>query len=265
MTISLFELFKIGVGPSSSHTVGPMVAARRFAVWLDEHGLLTKTAHVEADLYGSLALTGKGHAADTAVVAGLAGEIPASTSFAAIKAHWDRATSEGFLYLLGRQRVRFQPASDLHFQMKQRQPFHSNALSFTVRDGDGEILAKRMYFSIGGGFVVDEDEAGRNSRGAEDEVELPFPFTSGADLIAMGAASGKSFAEMMLDNELVHRSLEQVGPGSTKSPRRWTARSMRAVRAPASSPAGSRSSAARRRSPPTSANGTKRTCPIRWR
>src|SRR3546814_19629270 len=71
--------------------------------------------------------------------------------------------------LLGRQRVRFQPASDLHFQMKQRQPFHSNALSFTARDGDGEILAKRMYFSIGGGFVVDEDEAGRNSRGAEDE------------------------------------------------------------------------------------------------
>src|SRR3546814_8275470 len=101
-----------------------MVAARRFATWLDEIGLLGKTVHVEADLYGSLALTGKGHAADTAVVAGLAGEIPASTSLAAIKAHWDRAESEGFLYLLGRQRVRFQPASDLNFQMKQRQPFH---------------------------------------------------------------------------------------------------------------------------------------------
>jgi L-serine dehydratase len=210
MTISLFELFKIGVGPSSSHTVGPMVAARRFTVWLDERGLLGKAAHVEADLYGSLALTGKGHAADTAVVAGLAGEIPAETSLAAIKAHWDRAENEGFLYLLGRQRVRFQPARDLHFQMKQRQPFHSNALSFTARDSDGEILAKRMYFSIGGGFVVDEEEAGRNSRGAEDEVALPFAFTSGADLLSMGAASGKSFAEMMLDNELVHRSPEQV-------------------------------------------------------
>jgi L-serine dehydratase len=213
MTISLFELFKIGVGPSSSHTVGPMVAARRFTVWLDERGLLGKAAHVEADLYGSLALTGKGHAADTAVVAGLAGEIPAETSLAAIKAHWDRAENEGFLYLLGRQRVRFQPARDLHFQMKQRQPFHSNALSFTARDSDGEILAKRMYFSIGGGFVVDEEEAGRNSRGAEDEVALPFAFTSGADLLSMGAASGKSFAEMMLDNELVHRSPEQVEAG----------------------------------------------------
>jgi len=213
MTISLFELFKIGVGPSSSHTVGPMVAARSFALWLDEHGLLARAIHVEADLYGSLALTGKGHAADTAVVAGLAGEIPASTSLAAIKAHWDRAEGEGFLYLLGRQRVRFQPSRDLHFQMRQRQPFHSNALSFTARDNDGEVLAKRMYFSIGGGFVVDEEEAGRNSRGGEDEVDLPYPFTSGADLLEMGAASGKSFAEMMLENELVHRSIEEVEAG----------------------------------------------------
>lgn len=213
MTISLFELFKIGVGPSSSHTVGPMVAGRRFGLWLDEHDLLARTAHVEADLYGSLALTGKGHASDTALVAGLAGEIPAETSLAAIEAHWARATGEGFLYLLGRQRVRFEPGRDLHFQMRQRQPFHTNALSFTARDSVGEILAKRMYFSIGGGFVVDEDEAGRNSRGAEDEVELPYPFTSGADLMEMGAASGKSFAEMMLENELAHRDLAAVEAG----------------------------------------------------
>ncbi len=213
MTISLFELFKIGVGPSSSHTVGPMVAARRFALWLDEHDLLGRTAHVEADLYGSLALTGKGHAADTALVAGLAGEIPATTSLDAIQAHWQRAQSDGVIDLLGRQTAIFQPARDLHFQMKRRQPFHSNALSFTARDGDGEIVAKRMYFSIGGGFVVDEDEAGRNSRGGADEIALPFAFTSGADLLAMGAASGKSFADMMLDNELARRSREEVEAG----------------------------------------------------
>src|SRR3546814_18457614 len=102
--------------------------------------------------------------------------------------------------------------------MKQRQPFHSNALSFTARDADGEILAKRMYFSIGGGFVVDEDEAGRNSRGAEDEIELPFAFTSGADLLNMGAASGKRFPEMMLENELAHRSLEVVEAGHDAIP-----------------------------------------------
>src|SRR3546814_14822662 len=125
-----------------------MVAAQRFAEWLDARDLLGRTAHVEADLYGSLALTGKGHAADSAIAAGLAGEIPATTSFTAIRAHWDRAEGEGVLYLLGRVRVGFQPARDLHFQMKQRQPFHSNALSFTARDGDGHILVKRMYFSI---------------------------------------------------------------------------------------------------------------------
>src|SRR3546814_16509929 len=104
-----------------------MVAARRFTVWLSEQALLTKTAHVEADLYVSLALTGKGHAADTAVVAGPAGEIPASTSLAAITAHWDRAASEGFLSLLGRQRARFQPASDPHFPLKQSLPVQRNA------------------------------------------------------------------------------------------------------------------------------------------
>src|SRR3546814_18046306 len=94
MTISLFELFKIGVGPSSSHTVGPMVAARRFAEWLDARDLLGRTAHVEADLSGSLALTGKGHAADSAIAAGLAGEIPATTSFTANRARWDQPTSD---------------------------------------------------------------------------------------------------------------------------------------------------------------------------
>ena len=97
MTVSVFDLFKIGIGPSSSHTVGPMVAARRWGKMLERQGMLAKTARVTVDLYGSLALTGKGHAADTANVAGLAGEIPASTSLAAIKAHRDRAESEGFL------------------------------------------------------------------------------------------------------------------------------------------------------------------------
>lgn len=213
MTISLFDLFKIGVGPSSSHTVGPMVAARRFTLWLHEQQWLLKTSHVEIDLYGSLALTGKGHAADTAVVAGLAGEIPSETNLAAITAHWQRAEQEGELMLGGHHKVAFQPARDLHFQMRQRQPFHSNALSFTARDAEGEILAKRMYFSIGGGFVVDEDEAGRNSRDMAEEAAVPYAFTSGADLLALGKASGLSFADMMLENELIMRTRAEVEAG----------------------------------------------------
>src|SRR3546814_16787774 len=124
MTISLFELFKIGVGPSSSHTVGPMVAGRRFGLWLDEHRLLDRTAHVEADLYGSLALTGKGHASDTALVAGLAGEIPAATRLTAIEAHWARAEAEGAPYLPGRRRWRFQPNRDPRFPPPHPHPLH---------------------------------------------------------------------------------------------------------------------------------------------
>jgi L-serine dehydratase len=213
MSISLFELFKIGVGPSSSHTVGPMVAARRFSLWLDEIGFLDQSAQVEVDLYGSLALTGRGHAADTAIVAGLAGEVPATTSLTKITFLWDRAHSEKRIDLLGRHAVEFSPKRDMHFQMRQRQPFHSNALCFTARDKEGEILAKRMYFSIGGGFVVDEDEAGRNHQGGEDEVDLPYAFTSGADLLAMGAASGLSFGEMMLANEEVRRTRAEVEAG----------------------------------------------------
>lgn len=213
MTISLFELFKIGVGPSSSHTVGPMVAARRFGEWLDSHEMLARTSHIEVDLYGSLALTGKGHAADTAIVAGLAGEVPATTSLSAIMAHWDRAASEGRIDLLGQHPVSFDPARDLHFLMRARQAFHSNALSFTARDADGEMLIKRIYYSIGGGFVVDEDEAGRNSGGADDEISLPYAFTSGADLLAMGEASGLSFADMMFANEISRRPPNEVTAG----------------------------------------------------
>lgn len=212
MTISLFELFKIGVGPSSSHTVGPMVAARRFSLWLDAQHILGLTQHIEIDLYGSLALTGKGHAADTAVVAGLAGEIPAQTSLDAIMAHWQRAEQDGVLKLAGQRDVQFLPSRDLHFQMRQRQPFHSNALSFTARGVDGEILTKRMYFSVGGGFVLDEEEAGRNSLD-EAGPSVPYDVASGADLLEMGKVSGLSIADMMMANEVVLQSREAVEAG----------------------------------------------------
>ena len=125
MAVSVFDLFKIGIGPSSSHTVGPMRAAARFVErWLVEEGRLHDCVRIKAELFGSLALTGKGHAADTAIVAGLAGEIPASTSLASIKAHWDRAEGEGFLYLLGRQRpaVRMAPRHQAHLRPHRQLP-----------------------------------------------------------------------------------------------------------------------------------------------
>lgn len=213
MTISVFELFKIGVGPSSSHTVGPMVAARRFGEWLRDKRKLPATTHVTVDFYGSLALTGKGHASDTAVTAGLAGEIPSQTNAERIGGHWILANEAGRLLLLGQHDIAFAPASDIRFLQRERQPFHSNAMAFEAFDADGQSLMRRLYYSIGGGFVLDEGETGQNSRPDDPEDNLPYPFTSGADLLAMGAESGLTFAELMLANEIMRRPLGEVESG----------------------------------------------------
>jgi L-serine dehydratase len=201
MTISLFELFKIGVGPSSSHTVGPMLAAARFVDRLKDAGILTNVAGVTVDLYGSLALTGKGHATDTAIIAGLAGERPDATDASRISAIFDRAVAGNRLSLAGVRDIAFDPAAAIRFRQRERKPYHSNAMQFTAHDGHGLELAVRHYYSIGGGFVVDEVEAGRNERGADDLLALPYAFTSGAEMLAMGEASGLSIADMMMANE----------------------------------------------------------------
>ena len=210
MSISLFELFKIGVGPSSSHTVGPMLAAARFGERVRAAGQLADVAAVSVDLYGSLALTGKGHATDTAIVAGLAGQRPDMTDAAAIAAINARAAGERRLRFAGAQDIGFDPATDIRFRQRERKPFHSNAMLFTAVDAAGQVMAARHYYSIGGGFVVDEEEAGRNDRGSEDALDLPFGFTSGAELLAMGEASGLSIADMMLANERVRADDEAI-------------------------------------------------------
>ena len=211
MSVSAFELFKIGIGPSSSHTVGPMLAARRFGEFLQGAGLLGRTAHVTADLYGSLALTGKGHGSDTAIILGLAGETPAEVDVDAVPAIIAAARDTGRLSLLGLQAVTFVPDADIVLHQRQRQPFHSNALAFTARDAAGAELARRFYYSVGGGFVLDEDEARANA--PEPAAPLPYPFASGDELLALGAKSGLSIAEMMLANETALRPLDEVQAG----------------------------------------------------
>ena len=213
MSISLFELFKIGVGPSSSHTVGPMVAARRFGLWLEAQGLLADTRHVQVELYGSLALTGKGHATDTAVILGLCGQEPATVDIEAVPALLARVTETKMVGLGGSHAVRFDPATDLVFHQRKRQPFHTNAMALSARDGAGEVLVRRLYYSIGGGFVVDEDEAGSNSHAASDAFGLPYDFNSGAELLELGEKSGKTFAELVFANECARRPAEEVNAG----------------------------------------------------
>jgi L-serine dehydratase len=212
MTVSVFELFKIGVGPSSSHTVGPMVAALRWTQSLKDRGRLAQTTHVAVDLYGSLALTGKGHASDTALILGLAGHHPSTVDVDAAPSIVAAIAADHAVKLLGEHEVAFAPEEDIRFHQRERQPFHSNAMAFEARDGTGELLDRRLYYSVGGGFVVDEDEAGRNAP-TDDRPDLPYEFESGADLLALGVSSGKSFAEIVFANECVGRSADEVNEG----------------------------------------------------
>ncbi len=212
MSVSVFELFKIGVGPSSSHTVGPMVAARRFCEWLEAQGLIDKVARVSVDLYGSLALTGKGHATDTALILGLTGAVPATVDLDAAPTIISNVSSTRRIALLGRYDVTFDPDADLRYLQRQRKAFHSNAMTFQATAEDGAALAERSYYSVGGGFVVDEDESTSNAR-THDLIEIPFDFCSGAELLDLAEASGKSFADIMMANECARGPIEKVEAG----------------------------------------------------
>ena len=213
MIAGFFDLFKIGIGPSSSHTVGPMVAARRFGEHLHHRGLLASVAHVEVGLYGSLALTGKGHATDSAVILGLAGEIPATVDADRVPAIVAEVHASGQLPLMGERMIGFVPARDIHFWMRERKPFHSNAMMITARDAAGTVLDQRHYYSVGGGFVLDEDEACGNMREGDSDAPIPHDFVSAAELLEIGERQSISFADIMLANECARRPLDEVLAG----------------------------------------------------
>src|SRR4249919_199414 len=184
MAVSTFDLFKIGIGPSSSHTVGPMRAAVRFVErWLQDSGMLAETVRVRAELFGSLALTGRGHGTDKAVLMGFEG-------------HWPN-------------KIDFDEKTDLVFNKRQKLPFHSNGMRFSAYAADGRELATRDYYSVGGGFVVNQDEAAEN-RIVADTTALPYPFHSGDELIALCAKHQLSIAELMFANEQAWRTPDEI-------------------------------------------------------
>jgi L-serine dehydratase len=197
-TVSVFDLFKLGVGPSSSHTMGPMTAARRFTGWLGER--LARTARVEVKLYASLALTGRGHATDRAVMLGLAGFQPATLDPDAGEAALAAIAADGRLALAGTHAIAFDAARDLIWAGRERLPQHPNALTFAAFDAAGAELGRRAYFSIGGGFVRDEDEIGRNDPD-EPSAAVPHAFDSGDSLVAQAQAAGLTIAGLMAANE----------------------------------------------------------------
>ena len=213
MAVSVFDLFKIGIGPSSSHTVGPMRAAARFVSrWLEEAGQLEQCARLRVELFGSLALTGRGHGSDKAVLMGLEGHWPDRIDPDLIPEALARIRGEKQLRLLGRHPIAFDEKSDLVFNKRQKLPFHSNGMRFIAFGADGRELAMREYYSVGGGFVVNQDEAAED-RIVADTTALPHPFHSGDELLATCAATGLSIAEVMLANERVWRPDEDTREG----------------------------------------------------
>jgi len=212
MAISVFDLFTIGIGPSSSHTVGPMRAARRFAERLEHEGLLGRTARVRVELFGSLALTGKGHGTDRAVLMGLAGETPEAIEPDGVIPRLEAIRQEGCLSLLGRHAVPFHEKEDLIFNRRELLPLHSNGMRFTAWDLSGAEIDHRIYYSVGGGFVVNEGATGEG-RLVEDSTELPYPFHSGQELLEICEANGLTLWELMLENEKVWRTEGEIRAG----------------------------------------------------
>ncbi len=212
MNVSVFDLFKLGFGPSSSHTMGPITAAARFLERLGSQ--VDQTARVKVTLYASLALTGRGHATDRAVILGLAGFEPRTLDPDQAEKVVEAVRAEGRLNFAGRREIAFDEANDLVWEGRQRLPQHPNALTFAAFDAAGALLAERTYFSIGGGFVRDEDEMGLNTPPeAAALVEVPYPFESGEQLLAMSGEAGLSFAEVMRANERARRTDAEIDAG----------------------------------------------------
>ena len=207
MDMSVFDLFKIGIGPSSSHTVGPMVAARRFLV---ECGSLENAVGVEAHLYGSLALTGVGHATDKAVILGLMGETPQEIDPESVEDKLAEAELDGVLRLLGTKEVPFSMRSNLVWHKQSTLPEHPNGMRFVLQLADGSVI-ERIFYSVGGGFIT---AAGEAQRPAEPgAVQVPFPFATMVELLAHGREHGLSIPHMLRANELVRISEAELDAG----------------------------------------------------
>ncbi len=210
MSLSVFDIFKIGIGPSSSHTMGPMNAAHAFVELLEARGLLERTAAVSAQLYGSLALTGRGHCTDRAVLLGLEGQSPDSIDPSIIEPSLLRIRSTGRIRLAGRHEIAFDEPLNLLFHYYQVLPGHSNGMRFTAQDANHDVLAREEYYSIGGGFVV---PAGTEAGAAAARAVPPFEFDSGAALLEHGRKHGLEMHELMLARERTWRTQAEIRAG----------------------------------------------------
>src|SRR5690606_18923213 len=211
MSLSTFDLFKIGIGPSSSHTVGPMCAAARFAAGLKRDGLLDATERVRVELYGWHGATGKGHGSDKAVILGLEGEQPEQVDTTRIPERLETIRQSGELKLLGKKPIRFVEKEHLAM-IRKPLDYHPNGSTFRACDAAGLQIRSREYYSVGGGFVVDDDAAGAD-RIVEDSTPLPYPFKTAKQLLAQCAEHDLSISQLMLANEAAWRPEAETRAG----------------------------------------------------
>ena len=208
-TVSVFDLFTIGIGPSSSHTVGPMRAARQFGLALQASGDLARTRGVRVHLYGSLAATGRGHGSHRALMLGLEGETPEQVDVDRLPERIASIASARRLKLLGRHGIPFDPGADLVFERRRQLPGHPNGMRFIARGEGATALDERIYYSVGGGFVAGADEAGRPVP-VERDTPARFPFSTGEELLALCADHGAPISAVMLWNECAWRPEAEV-------------------------------------------------------
>jgi L-serine dehydratase len=212
MTISVFDLFSIGIGPSSSHTVGPMRAARTFAAGLSSSGVLRRTTRIHAELFGSLGATGHGHGSPAAVMLGLEGERPEDIDTDTVAPRVALIRDRQRLKLLGVHEIDFVEDTDLVMHRRKSLPAHPNGMRFAALDATGAEVASHMYYSVGGGFVVDAETTGE-LRIVPDRTEVAYPFRTGAELLDHCVSGDLSVSDVMLANELSWRTEEEVRSG----------------------------------------------------
>ncbi|WP_030676243.1 L-serine ammonia-lyase [Streptomyces sp. NRRL B-1347] len=218
MAISVFDLFSIGIGPSSSHTVGPMRAARMFARRLKNEGLLAHTTAIRAELYGSLGATGHGHGTPKAVLLGLEGESPRTVNVESADDRVEEIKSSGRINLLGMHEIDFDFDEDLVLHRRKALPYHANGMTIFAYDREGALVLEKTYYSVGGGFVVDETVLNQEGATGEnpivpDDTVLKHPFRTGDELLRLASETGLSISALMLENEKAWRTEEEIRAG----------------------------------------------------
>ncbi len=201
MHISVFDIFKIGIGPSSSHTVGPMLAAKRFVEGIAAEGRLDRVHAIQVELFGSLGFTGKGHGSDRAVLLGLEGEDPRTVAIDAIPARVEAIARTKNIRLLGTHEITLDPATALLFRRREKLPLHPNGMRFVATGVDEAPIADKVYYSVGGGFVVDHVGAPADGSLPADQLSVPYEFNTAAELLGHATEHGMAISTLMLENE----------------------------------------------------------------